>query len=101
MAKKSSVLRNQKRIKLAARYLELRKALKEKIRDPKTQDEERYASQLKLQDLPRNSAPIRIRNRCQFTGRARGVYRRFGLSRITFREFAHRGVLPGVRKASW
>ena len=101
MAKKSSVLRNNKRIMLVARHLELRKALKEKVRDPKTSDEERYLSQIKLQKLPKNSAPCRIRNRCQFTGRSRGVYRRFGLSRITLREFAHRGVLPGVRKASW
>ncbi len=101
MAKKSSVLRNQKRIKLVARHLELRKELKEKVRSPKTSDEDRYLAQIKLQQLPKNSAPSRVRSRCQFTGRPRGVFKRFALSRITFREFAHRGVIPGVRKASW
>ena len=86
---------------LVARHKVLRAQLKETIRDPKTQDEERFLAQTKLQKLPRNSAPGRVRNRCQITGRSRSVYRRFGISRITLREYAHKGLLPGVRKASW
>lgn len=101
MAKKSSVLRNNKRIMLVARHKVLRAQLKETIRDPKTADEERFLAQTKLQKLPKNSAPGRVRNRCQITGRSRAVYRRFGISRITLREYAHKGLLPGVRKASW
>lgn len=101
MAKKSSILRNNKRIKLVARHKELRAQLKEAIRDPKTSDEDRFTAQMRLQKLPKNSAPSRVRNRCQITGRSRAVYRRFGISRITLREFAHRGLLPGIRKASW
>jgi len=101
MAKKSSVLRNNKRIMLVARHKPLRIQLKELIRNPKTQDEDRYNAQLKLQKLPKNSSPNRVRNRCQITGRSRAIYRRFGISRITFREYAHKGLLPGVRKASW
>lgn len=101
MAKKSSVLRNNKRIMLVARHKVLRAQLKEAIRDPKTLDEDRFNAQAKLQKLPKNSCPGRVRNRCQITGRSRSVYRRFGISRITLREYAHKGLLPGVRKASW
>lgn len=101
MAKKSSVLRNNKRIMLAARHKVVRAELKEQIRDPKTLDEDRYQAQMKLQKLPKNSSPNRVRNRCQITGRCRAVYRRFGISRITLREFVHKGLIPGVKKASW
>lgn len=86
---------------LVARHKAVRAQLKEQIRDPKTADEERFTAQLKLNKLPKNSSPNRIRNRCQITGRSRAVYRRFGISRITFREYAHKGLLPGVKKASW
>lgn len=101
MAKKSVVLRNEKRIKMAERLFALRKELREKAIDFKLSDEERDAARMKLQSLPRNSAMCRIRNRCQLTGRPRGVYRKFMISRICFREMAHRGLIPGVTKSSW
>lgn len=101
MAKKSVVLRNQKRQKMAAHQFPIRKELREKAIDPKLSDEERHAARVKLQSLPRNGALERVRNRCQFTGRGRGVYSKFMLSRITFREMAHAGLLPGVTKSSW
>jgi small subunit ribosomal protein S14 len=89
MAKKSVVVRNQKRIKLVEKYLAKRQALKE-VGD--------YEG---LQKLPRNSSPTRIKNRCGITGRSRGYIRDFGLSRIKFRELASEGKIPGVRKSSW
>lgn len=101
MAKKSSVLRNAKRIKMAAHQLPLRKELRAKAIDPKLSEEERYKARMKLQSLPRNGAKERIRNRCQLTGRSRGVYRKFMISRITFREMAHKGLIPGMTKSSW
>jgi small subunit ribosomal protein S14 len=101
MAKKSSVLRNEKRKKMAAKQLALRIELRKKAIDPKLSDEERYQARMKLQSLPRNGAKERIRNRCQLTGRSRGVYSKFMISRITFREMAHKGLLPGVTKSSW
>lgn len=101
MAKKSVVLRNEKRKKLVAKYYNLRQELKAKVIDPKLADEERDAAQIKLQKLPRNSSPNRVRNRCQLTGRPRGVYKKYMISRICFREMAHRGLLPGVMKSSW
>ena len=101
MAKKSVSNRNDKRIKMAAKQYELRKELREKAIDPQLSDEDRYRARLKLQALPRNGAKERIRNRCQLTGRGRGIYKRFMLSRITFREMAHKGLIPGVTKSSW
>jgi small subunit ribosomal protein S14 len=101
MAKKSSVLRNEKRIKMAAKQFAVRQELKAKALDPKISDEERYKARLKLQSLPRNGAKERIRNRCQLSGRPRGIYRKFMVSRIVFREMAHKGLLPGVTKSSW
>ena len=101
MAKKSVTLRNEKRRKMVAKQFVLRKELRKKSVDMKLSDEEREAAQLKLQSLPRDGSYIRIRNRCQLTGRPRGVYKKFMISRIVFREMAHKGLLPGVTKASW
>ena len=101
MAKKSKIVNNQQKIKLSNRLFEKRKALLEKINDTQLSFEERQSYRLKLEKLPRNSNRIRVRNRCNVTGRPRGVYRKFGLSRITFRELASKGLIPGVSKASW
>lgn len=101
MAKKSSILRNEKRMKMAAHQRATRQELKQKALNPKLSDEERYKARMKLQSLPRNGAKERIRNRCQLSGRSRGIYRKFMVSRIVFREMAHKGLLPGVTKSSW
>ena len=101
MAKKSSVARTEKRRKLAEQYLEKREQLKAVIKNSNTSFEERAEARIELAKLPRNSNPSRIRNRCQITGRPHGYIRHFGLSRIAFREMAHAGELPGVKKASW
>ena len=101
MAKTSKLAQNRKRIRLSAKYAELRKELKEIIRKPSSSDDERDAAWAKLRSLPRDSNPNRIRNRCQFTGRPRGNYRKYGISRIVFREMALNGQIPGVKKASW
>ncbi len=101
MAKTSAMVRNQKRIKLAARWNEERKRLKAIIRDEQAGPVDKEQAMRKLQAMPRNASPTRIRNRCQMTGRPRAFVRRFGLSRIAFREMALEGKLPGVRKASW
>jgi len=101
MAKKSSVLRNEKRKKMAAKQFALRAELRKKAINMKLSDEERDAARMKLHSLPRNGAKERIRNRCQLTGRSRGVYKKFMISRIVFREMAHKGLLPGVTKSSW
>ena len=101
MAKKSSVEKNEHRKQLAARFrtrrAELKKVIMEKERDP----EERFEATLKLAQMPRNSARVRVRNRCSLTGRPRAYYRKFGLSRIALRELASEGQIPGVVKASW
>ena len=101
MAKKSKVVKNLQRIELSKRYLKRRTDLLNKIKDESLSYEERQAFRLKLEKLPKNSIRIRVRNRCSLTGRPRGVYRRFGLSRMTFREMALQGLIPGVTKASW
>ena len=101
MAKLSSINKNNKRIKLSNRFYAKRKKLKDIIMDKKLSLEERIAFQNKLNDLPRNSSAIRHRNRCEITGRSRGVYRKFGLSRIKIRELSMSGNLPGVVKSSW
>tara|TARA_B100000959_G_C14737461_1_gene523557 strand:- start:42 stop:347 length:306 start_codon:yes stop_codon:yes gene_type:complete len=101
MAKKSKIVNNQQKIRLSNRLFEKRKMLLEKINDLGLSFEERQMYRLKLEKLPKNSNRIRIRNRCNVTGRPRGVYRKFGLSRITFRELALKGLIPGVSKASW
>ena len=100
MAKKSMIAREAKRAKLVAKYAGKRAELKEKIRssdDPA----EKFDLQRQLQRLPLNSSPNRQRNRCWVTGRPRGYYRDFGLSRNVLREWAHQGLLPGVVKSSW
>ena len=101
MAKLSSVQKNQSRLRLIEKFSNKRKALKKKIMDKSISIEERFKLQNKLNDLPRNSANIRYRNRCKLTGRTRGVYRKFGLSRIKIRELSMSGDLPGMVKSSW
>ncbi|MCP5339716.1 MAG: 30S ribosomal protein S14 [Steroidobacteraceae bacterium] len=101
MAKTSMVEREKRRAKTAKRYAAKRTKLKEAIRDPKASPDERAAAQVALQKLPRDASPTRGRNRCSITGRPRGVYRKFGLSRVKIRETVNRGELPGVSKASW
>lgn len=101
MARLSAVVKNKKREKLAQKYGPKAAVLRAKAIDPKLSDEERDAARLKLQDLPRNGNPNRVRNRCELTGRSRGVYRDFKLCRNKFRELANNGLIPGVTKASW
>lgn len=101
MAKKSTIEKNERRKLMAARQFTKRKALADTVRSTKATDEEKRAAQVALQHLPRNGATIRVRNRCQMTGRSRGYVATFGLSRIAFREMALQGLIPGVRKASW
>ncbi|MBK6494531.1 MAG: 30S ribosomal protein S14 [Gemmatimonadetes bacterium] len=101
MAKTSWIERNEKRKTLTARHREQRTKLKAVIRSLTANEAEKDAAMRKLQALPRNSSPVRIKNRCQVSGRAHAFVRRFGLSRIAFREMALEGKIPGVRKASW
>lgn len=101
MAKVSIINREQKRRALVKKFAARRAELLAVINNVKLGDEERYAARLKLQQLPRDSSPVRLRNRCALTGRPRGVYRKFGLGRIKLREFAMRGEVPGITKASW
>jgi small subunit ribosomal protein S14 len=101
MAKISMKQRELKREKTVAKFAEKRAALKELIRNPATSDEDRWSAQMKLQQLPRNANPVRLRNRCQLTGRPHGVYRKFKLSRIKLREYGMAGDVPGLKKASW
>ncbi len=101
MAKKSSIARNIKRQKLVEKYAAKKAELKKILADPKTSDEDFFAAQRKLNKIPRNASKVRIRNRCSVTGRPRAYIRKFGVSRITFRELALDGKLPGVTKSSW
>ena len=101
MAKLSSIQKNLFREKLIKKYKSKRELLKAKIKDKKLSLEERISYQNKLNDLPRNASSIRYRNRCEITGRPRGNYRKFGLSRIKLRELSMSGDLPGVVKSSW
>ena len=101
MAKESSIARNNKRIKMVEKYSTKRMELRLKSKNLKLTPEERLVARKELDNLPLNSNPIRIRNRCFVSGRSRGYISYFGLSRITFREMAHKGLLPGVKKASW
>lgn len=101
MAKKSSIQRNLKRKRLVEKHAAKRGELKAILSDPNTSDEEFYRAQEKLAKLPRNSSPIRVRNRCMVTGRPRAYVGKFGLSRLTFRELASQGKIPGVTKSSW
>ena len=101
MAKQSSIQKNNKRKLMVKKFREKRHNLKMKIKDRNISMEERFKLQSKINELPRDGARIRVRNRCELTGRARGVYRKFGLSRIKIRELSMAGSLPGVVKSSW
>lgn len=101
MAKKSMIAREAKRKRLVAKYAEKRAALASTIADPNSTQEQREEALLKRQKLPRDSSPCRGQNRCRVTGRPRGFYRKFGLSRNKLREAAMRGDVPGLVKASW
>jgi small subunit ribosomal protein S14 len=101
MAKTNMVEREKRRAKLVKKYATRRAELKELIRGPRNSPEVRADAQAKLQALPRDASPSRQRNRCAITGRSRGVYRKFGLSRVKIREVANRGEIPGLGKASW
>lgn len=101
MAKRSKIVKNEKRRELVARYAERRAELKEAIRNPSSTREQKAAAVSALQRLPRDSSPVRLRNRDAVDGRPRGHLRKFGLSRVRVREMAHRGELPGIRKSSW
>ena len=101
MAKTSAIERNLKRIRLSKKYLKKRQELKKIISNKKLPLDERFTAQLKLSKIPRNSARIRIRNRCEITGRPHGVYRKLKVSRIALRELAAEGKIPGMTKSSW
>jgi small subunit ribosomal protein S14 len=101
MATKSAIAKQKRRERLVKLKWEKRQQLKKIILDLNKSEEERAAAKETLNKLPRNSSPVRLRNRCQFTGRARGCLRKFKLSRLCFREMANSGLLPGVFKASW
>ena len=101
MAKKSMVMRELKRTKLVAKYAARRAELKAIIQNVNTSEEERFDATLKLQQLPRDSSPVRQRNRCRITGRPHGYYNKFGLGRNKLREAAMRGEVPGLKKSSW
>ena len=101
MAKTSAIQRNLKRIRLAKKFLKKRNSLKKIIKNKKLPLTERFEAQLKLAKIPRNSAKIRIRNRCEITGRPHGVYRKLKISRIALREMASKGIIPGMTKSSW
>ncbi len=101
MAKKSLIERNNKRLRMAERYRDRRETLKEAAKDDSLSPEERFAARIALAELPRNSSSTRVRLRCTLTGRPRGNYRKFGLSRIALRELASSGQIPGMVKSSW
>ena len=101
MAKPSAIQRNLKRIKMAKRFDNKRKKLKAIVRNKKLPLNERFAAQLKLSKLPKNSSKIRIRNRCEISGRPHGVYRKLKISRIALRQKASTGKIPGMTKSSW
>ncbi|KCZ87110.1 30S ribosomal protein S14 [Hyphomonas johnsonii] len=101
MAKKSAIEKNKRRQKLVARYADKRAELKAIAMDENLSLEERFKARLKLAELPRNSAPSRVRNRCEVTGRPRGYYRKFKMSRIALRDLGSTGMIPGLVKSSW
>ena len=101
MAKTSAVEKNKRRRRLAKKYAAKRANLKAIARDQSLPAEERFAARLKLAELPRNSSPVRIRNRCELSGRSRAYYRKFKLSRIALRDLAATGQIPGMVKSSW
>ena len=101
MAKKSQVLRDERRKALIAKHAEKRAELRKRLNDPEVSVEEKLEIQEQFAKLPRNSCPTRLTRRCQVSGRSKAVYRKFGLSRIALREMTLRGELPGMRKSSW
>ena len=101
MAKKSKIARNQQRAVIVDRYRTQRAELKKALVDPNSSDEQREAARIGLQKLPRDASPVRLRNRDAIDGRPRGNLSRFGISRVRFRDMAHRGELPGITKSSW
>lgn len=101
MAKKSAVEKNKKRVRLAKKYAGRRARLLALAKDDSLPAEERFSARLKLSEVPRNSAKIRQRNRCELTGRPRAFYRKFKLSRIAIRQLASQGMIPGMVKSSW
>ena len=101
MAKLALINRNEKRRKMIEKYAAKRADLVAVVNDVSRTDEERFEARLKIQALPKDSSPVRLRNRCQLTGRPRGVFRKFGLGRSKLRDFVMRGEVPGVTKASW
>ena len=101
MAKKSKIAKNEKRKVIVERYAEKRAQLKKTLVDPQASDEDREAARVGLQKLPRDASPVRVRDRDSIDGRPRGTFRKFGVSRIRFRDMAHRGELPGITKSSW
>jgi small subunit ribosomal protein S14 len=101
MAKKSKIAKNEERRVIVARYAAKRAELKKALVDPNGTDESREAARLGLQKLPRNASPVRVRSRDSVDGRPRGVLTKFGISRVRFRDMAHRGELPGITKSSW
>jgi small subunit ribosomal protein S14 len=101
MAKKSSIEKNKARRKLVVRFAAKRKELLAVANDQSRQMEERFEARLKLAEMPRNSSPTRVRNRCEITGRPRAVYRKLGMSRIALRELGSQGLIPGLVKSSW
>jgi small subunit ribosomal protein S14 len=101
MAKKSAIEKNKRRRKLVAQYAAKREALRAIANDQNLPAEERFAARLKLSQLPRNSAPARVRNRCEVTGRPRAFYRKYKMSRIALRDLASTGQIPGMVKSSW
>jgi small subunit ribosomal protein S14 len=101
MAKLSSINKNNRRKALSEKFGRYRTELRDKANNPHVTEEDRATARLKLQKLPRDTSPCRVITRCSLTGRPRGNYRKFGLSRMAFRSLAHRGLLPGVTKASW
>ncbi|SFK41651.1 SSU ribosomal protein S14P [Nitrosomonas aestuarii] len=101
MAKIAITNRNKKRQQMVLKFFDRRKMLNQKINNMSLSEDERYEARLQLQNLPRNSSPVRLRNRCSITGRPRGVYSKFGLGRTKLREIAMSGKIPGITKASW
>ncbi|MEO0499207.1 MAG: 30S ribosomal protein S14 [Pseudomonadota bacterium] len=101
MAKLSSVNKNERRKKLVKKYAGKYARLKAVADDPNADDDERLMARLKMAEIPRNANPTRVRNRCELTGRSRGYYRKFGLSRIMIRELGNKGLIPGLTKSSW
>jgi small subunit ribosomal protein S14 len=101
MAKKSSIEKNNRRRKLTARLAGKRAELKARAKDKSLSQEDQFAARLKLAELPRNSSAVRIRNRCEVSGRPRGVYRKLKVSRIALRDLGNNGMIPGLVKSSW